>query len=37
MLMSQFLKFILILLISIPLNAQSGFNSEGFEVTKQDI
>jgi hypothetical protein len=35
--MTSLLRFIIVLLITLNLNAQSGFNSEGFEVTKQDI
>ena len=35
--MTSFLRFTIILLFTIHLQAQSGFNSNGFEVTKQDI
>jgi hypothetical protein len=35
--MTPFLRLIIFLLITINIQAQSGFNSEGFEVTKQDI
>jgi hypothetical protein len=36
--MVSFLRFIAVLLFTMPLHAQSvGFNSEGFEVTKQDL